>query len=92
MADNAGALALLLTPEEAARRLSLARSTLYELVLTGEIESFKIGRSRRIPADALTDFIERRKAQAQEEAKAEAERLRGKAQVASPSARATRGS
>ncbi len=53
--------ALLLTPEEAARRLSLARSTLYELVLTGEIESIKIGRSRRIPVGALTDFIERKR-------------------------------
>ena len=50
---------LLLTPVEAARRLSLARSTLYELVLTGQIASIKIGRSRRIPLDALTDFIDR---------------------------------
>ncbi len=50
---------LLLTPAEAARRLSIARSSLYELVLTGQIESIKIGRSRRIPLDALTDFIDR---------------------------------
>ncbi len=50
---------LLLTPVEAAKRLSLARSTLYQLVLTGEIESVKIGRCRRIPLDALTDFIRR---------------------------------
>ena len=28
-------------------------------MLTGEIESIKIGRSRRIPLDALTDFIDR---------------------------------
>ncbi len=51
---------LLLKPDEAARRLSLARSTLYELVLTGEIASIKIGRSRRIPLGALTDYIERK--------------------------------
>ena len=50
---------LLLTPVEAARRLSLARSTLYELVLTGEIVSIKIGRSRRIPAAALDAYIAR---------------------------------
>ena len=50
---------LLLTPAEAAKRLSLARSTLYELVLTGEIVSIKIGRSRRIPIEALTDYIAR---------------------------------
>ena len=50
---------LLLTVKESARRLSLARSTLYELVLTRQIESVKIGRSRRIPLDALTDYIDR---------------------------------
>lgn len=52
--------ALLLRPEEAARRLSIARSSLYELVLTGEIKSLKIGRSRRIPLEALEDYIERK--------------------------------
>ncbi len=52
---------LLLTPVEAARRLSIARSSLYELLLTGEIVSIKIGRSRRIPLDALTDFIDRKR-------------------------------
>ncbi len=52
---------LLLTPTEAARRLSIARSSLYELLLTGEIVSIKIGRSRRIPLGALTDFIGRKR-------------------------------
>ncbi len=52
---------LLLTPVEAARRLSIARSSLYELLLTGEIVSLKIGRSRRVPLDALADFIDRKK-------------------------------
>ena len=52
---------LLLTPVEAARRLSIARSSLYELLLVGEIVSIKIGRSRRVPMDALTDFINRKK-------------------------------
>jgi excisionase family DNA binding protein len=50
---------LLLTVKESAKRLSLARSTLYELVLTGEIASIKIGRSRRIPLDALTAYVDR---------------------------------
>ncbi|MCH8346694.1 MAG: helix-turn-helix domain-containing protein [Chloroflexi bacterium] len=50
---------LLLTVPEAARRLSLARSTLYELVLTRQIESVKIGRSRRIPLDALVAYVDR---------------------------------
>ena len=54
--DSSGPL--LLTPVEAARRLSLARSTLYALLLTGQIVSVKIGRSRRIPASALIDYID----------------------------------
>jgi len=51
---------LLLTVKESAKRLSLARSTLYQLVLTGEIASIKIGRSRRIPLEALNAFIARK--------------------------------
>ena len=50
---------LLVTPAEAARRLSLARSTVYQLVLTGELESIKVGRSRRVLASALTEYIDR---------------------------------
>ncbi len=55
--DSSGPL--LLTPVEAAKRLSIARSSLYELLLRGEIVSITIGRSRRIPMDALTDYIDR---------------------------------
>ena len=51
---------LLLTPAQAAERLSIARSSLYELLLTGQIVSIKLGRSRRVPLDALTDFIDRK--------------------------------
>ena len=51
---------LLLTPVEAARRLSIARSSLYELLLTGEIVSLKIGRSRRVPLAALAEYIDRK--------------------------------
>ena len=50
---------LLLTPAAAAEKLSLAQSTLYQLLTKGEIESVKIGRCRRIPLDALTDYIDR---------------------------------
>ena len=50
---------LLLTPVAAARRLSLARSTLYELMLTGQIVSVKIGRARRIPEAALNAYIDK---------------------------------
>ena len=50
---------LLLTVEAAAELLSLGRTTVYELVATGELASVKIGRSRRIPYEALRRFIAR---------------------------------
>lgn len=48
---------LLLTPEEAAGRLSVGRSKIYELIGTGRLRSVRIGASRRIPAAALLDFV-----------------------------------
>ncbi|HJQ76485.1 MAG TPA: helix-turn-helix domain-containing protein [Acidimicrobiia bacterium] len=48
---------LLLRPEEAAELLSIGRSKVYELIGTGELRSVRIGVSRRIPADALLDFV-----------------------------------
>lgn len=53
---------LLLKVEEVAERLNVGRSTAYHLVLTGEIESITVGRLRRVPADALTDYINRLRA------------------------------
>jgi excisionase family DNA binding protein len=50
---------LLLTPEEAGKRLSIGRSSVYELMGNGSLESVTIGRSRRIPSDALKVFVER---------------------------------
>ena len=50
---------LLLTVKMAAARLSVAESTLYLLVTSGELESITIGRARRIPMDALTAYIDR---------------------------------
>jgi excisionase family DNA binding protein len=48
---------LLLKPEEAAELLSIGRSKVYELIGTGELVSVRIGTSRRIPADALAEFV-----------------------------------
>lgn len=48
---------MLLTPEEAAASLSVSRSRVYELIATGALESVRIGVSRRIPADALADYV-----------------------------------
>ena len=45
---------LLLPVDEAARRLSIGRSLLYELLAAGEIHSIHVGRLRRVPLSALT--------------------------------------
>lgn len=60
---------LLLKVEEVADRLNVGRSTAYHLVLTGEIESVMVGRLRRVPVQAVADYIER--------LRADIERLRG---------------
>jgi excisionase family DNA binding protein len=49
----------LLTIDEAAQRLGIGRSHAYIYVMKGEIESVKLGRSRRVPASAIEDFIRR---------------------------------
>lgn len=54
---------LLHPAEEAAQILSVGRSQVFELVATGELESVKIGRLRRIPHDALVDYIRRLRTQ-----------------------------
>lgn len=47
----------LLTVEAAATRLSIGRTTMFALIKTRAIESVKVGRLRRVPADAITDYI-----------------------------------
>ena len=50
---------LLFTPEHAADRLDIGRTTVYALMATGELRSVKIGRSRRVPAAALEAYVNR---------------------------------
>jgi excisionase family DNA binding protein len=50
---------VLVTPEEAARRLSLGRTTVYVLISSGALASVRIGRSRRVPVVALDRYVER---------------------------------
>ena len=50
---------LLLTVEEAAYRLGIGRSHAYVFVMKGELPSVKLGRSRRVPAAVLPEFVER---------------------------------
>ena len=52
---------LLVSIEEAARRLQVSRSTLYLLVQRGELQSIKIGASRRVPVAALDEFVARQR-------------------------------
>lgn len=49
---------LLLTVVEAARRLGISRSLLYELIARDEIQSIRVGRLRRIPVEALTKYVD----------------------------------
>ena len=46
-----------LTIEEAARRLGVGRTTMYALVAAGDVPSVTIGRLRRVPAQALNDYV-----------------------------------
>ena len=50
---------LLLTPEDTAQLLAVGRTKIYELLRTGALESVRIGAARRIPAAALTAYVER---------------------------------
>ncbi|MEU5213285.1 helix-turn-helix domain-containing protein [Streptomyces sp. NPDC020742] len=45
---------VLLTVEEAARRLRIGRTTCYGLIRSGELESVPVGRLRRVPAAYVT--------------------------------------
>jgi len=50
---------IVLTVEQAAQRLGIGRTLMYSLVSNGDVESVTIGRLRRVPADALTTYINR---------------------------------
>jgi excisionase family DNA binding protein len=50
---------VLLTPEEVAEALHVGRCTVYDLIRTGQLPSGKIGKLRRIPADAVREFAKR---------------------------------
>jgi excisionase family DNA binding protein len=50
---------LLFTMEEAAEVLSVSRSTVYDLVRMRLLDTVLIGRSRRVPASALKELVDR---------------------------------
>lgn len=44
-------------PEEAAHALGLSRTVIFRLIATGELDSVKIGSTRRIPRTAITRYV-----------------------------------
>jgi excisionase family DNA binding protein len=50
---------LLLRPEEAAEVLAVGRNKVFELLAEGELESVRLGGSRRIPVVSLIEFVDR---------------------------------
>ncbi|WP_339156570.1 helix-turn-helix domain-containing protein [Actinomadura luteofluorescens] len=57
---------LLWKPEQAAVKLGIGRTKVYDLMRSGALRSVRLGGSRRIPARALAEFV----AQLEEEADA----------------------
>lgn len=51
---------LLLKADEVAQRLSLGRATVYLMMASGELPTFRKGRAVRVPAAALRQWIEDR--------------------------------
>jgi excisionase family DNA binding protein len=54
---------LVYSVEEAADLLGIGRTFMFQLVATGEIDSFKIGNRRKIPRDAIDGYIGRLRAE-----------------------------
>lgn len=49
----------LLSPEQVAERLGCGRSYVFQLLTRGDLASVKVGRLRRVPEDAVRDYIDR---------------------------------
>jgi excisionase family DNA binding protein len=52
-------VAEMMTVPEAAEALALSQKTIWAWVHSRQLSSVKLGRSRRIPADAVRELIER---------------------------------
>jgi excisionase family DNA binding protein len=47
-----------LTVSEVAQTLRVSDMTIYRLIASGDLRALKVGRSYRIPADALDEWLE----------------------------------
>jgi excisionase family DNA binding protein len=51
--------ALVASPNQTMRAIHVSRKKLYELINTGELESYTEGKSRRITVKSINEYIER---------------------------------
>jgi excisionase family DNA binding protein len=51
---------LVATPNQAMQKLQIARMKLYELLNSGELESYTEGKARRITVRSINAYVERR--------------------------------
>ncbi len=63
---------LLLRAEEVQKVLGLGRSKVYEMMAAGELPTVRIGRSVRVPAAALAEWVKSRIALSEANAESEA--------------------
>lgn len=49
---------LLYRPEEAAKALRIGRSTVYEEIRLGRLQTVRIGRRRLVPAEYIARYVE----------------------------------
>ncbi|CAM5258546.1 excisionase family DNA-binding protein [Streptomyces microflavus] len=61
--DPVDSTLVLLDVTEAARRLSVGRTTCFALIRSGALESLMVGGLRRVPADAPAAYLARRRAE-----------------------------
>jgi len=54
----------LLKVTDVMERLQLGKSKVFELLARGELESIKVDGARRVPEEAVDDFIAKRRAEA----------------------------
>jgi len=52
-------LPMLVTVDQVAKMLGIGRTTAWELIRRQKIKSVKIGRTRRVPIEAIQEYIER---------------------------------
>jgi excisionase family DNA binding protein len=61
-ADPSRDVKVLLSVEEAAERLDIGRTLLYELIRTRRIRTIHVGRLRKVPVESLREFVDQQRA------------------------------